>query len=371
VTMNKNLLHNDQFYYQVDNHNTVSKNEAFMLANGDVSKISFYQQNHIWDNVNLSVEPEQSFSSLCEENCKLYRQHYDHVCLWLSSGYDSQTILKSFIDSGALIDEIAFKDRSEYYSDPEVPFIEQSIRNYQRYYNPRVKINRVKIDLKYHENFYNKYAESIWYLGPGSNLRYTKSTANYILNFHDEFVQSKIKQHTRVDIFGKDKPKLDLRNGKWYVQSNDLVYFDIIGAPVECFYCNKLLPELHIKQIHMSIRFFESLNNLTHELVHQIQNNDVAYYEQWNLAMGRYPINCVQSKDSSIKSNFANNLKSKDAVKLINHLQKTTKQVSNVEGYRSDFLKDLPDPTIDLHQWISGKDWFIRDQQVTIPCNQN
>ena len=215
ATMNQNLLHNDQFYYQIGNHNTVSKNEAFMLANGDVDKISFYQQNHIWDNVNLSVEPTQSFSSLCEENCKLYRQHYDHVCLWLSGGYDSQTILQSFINSGALIDEIAFMDRSEYYYDPEVPFIEQSIKNYQQYHNPRVKINRVKIDLKYHENFYNKYSESIWYLGPGSNLRYTKSTANYIHNFHDEFVQSKIKQHTRVDIYGKDKPKLDLKNNKW------------------------------------------------------------------------------------------------------------------------------------------------------------
>jgi hypothetical protein len=56
----KDILANADFYYQVGNYKTFSKNESFMLANGDVSKISFYQQNHIWDNVNLSTEPEQS-----------------------------------------------------------------------------------------------------------------------------------------------------------------------------------------------------------------------------------------------------------------------------------------------------------------------
>ena len=62
----KDILANADFYYQIGDYKTFSKNESFMLANGDVSKISFYQQNHIWDNVNLSVEPEKSFNSLCE-----------------------------------------------------------------------------------------------------------------------------------------------------------------------------------------------------------------------------------------------------------------------------------------------------------------
>ena len=356
--MKSDLLANADFYYQVGEYKTFSKNECFLLAKGDVSKITFNQQNRIWDAVDLSKEPEQSFDSLCEENCRLYRQKYDHICLWLSAGYDSQTALKSFIRAGVLIDEIAFYDRTSYYTDPELPFIEQSVRIYKEFYNPKLKINRVNLDVDYHINFYKKYSESMWYQGPGSNLRYTKSTANYIHNFHEDFLRSKT-QYNRVDLYGKDKPKLDFRDNKWYLQSNDLVYFDMIGAPVECFYCNDLLPELHVKQIHLSIRYFETIPDLSHELVHKIQSNDTQYYEQWNLAIGRLPIECIQARDSSVKSNFSNSLDSKDAVKLIADLDK--QKLNMFKGQRQDLLNDLGNTHIDLHQIIFGKDWYIKD----------
>jgi hypothetical protein len=363
--MNQNLLHNGQFYYQVGNHSTLSKNEAFLLAQGDSSKISFFQQNNIWDNVDFSQEPSESFDQLCDENCRIFRDKYNHLCLWLSAGYDSQTALDSFIRSGVALDEIAFMDRSDYYHDPELPFIEHSAKIYKEFHNPKVKINRVKIGLQYHQNFYNKFADSIWYLGPGSNLRYTKSTANYIHNFHEEFVKSKLDKKTRADIYGKDKPKLDLRNNQWFLQSNDLVYFDIVGAPVECFYCNSHLPKLHVKQIHMQIQFFESFANLSHDLVHQIQSNDSNYYQAWNLAIGRTPVHCIEAKDSSVKNNFANHFTSFDSTKLLEFLTKTnSKTINTIDGYRKDFLKDIGNPTINLHQIIFGQDWFIKNRSA-------
>ena len=359
--MKKDLLANAGFYYQVGDFKSFSKNECFIVAKGDASKISFYQQNDIWDNVDLATEPEQSFDKLCEENCRRFRQKYDHICLWLSSGYDSQTALKSFIRANVIIDEIAYYDRRAYYADPELPFIEHSIKIYKEFYNPNLKINAIKIDTDYHENFYNKHAESVWYTGPGSNLRYTKSTASYIHNFHDNYLKSKIHEHKRVDIYGKDKPKLDLRDGKWYLQSNDLVFYDMIGAPVECFYCNSLLPELHVKQIHLAIRYFENLPGINHSLVHQVQSNDPIYYEQWNLSIGRLPVECIESRDARVKSNFGNTLESKDATQLVQHLEKTNKQIEYFKGYRSDFLNDLGDHSINLHQMIFGKDWYIKD----------
>jgi hypothetical protein len=264
-----------------------------------------------------------------------------------------------------LLDEIAFMDRSEYYFDPELKFIEQSIKIYKEFYNPKVKVNRIKVDFKYHETFYKKYAESVWYLGPGSNLRYTKSTANYIHNFHDDFIQSKTTRLKRVDIYGKEKPKLDLRDNKWFLQSNDLVYFDIVGSPAECFYCNSHLPKLHIKQIHMQIKFFESFKNLSHELVHQIQSNDPMYYQAWNLSIGRKSIDCYEAKNSTLKNNFANHFTSKDSTRLLEFLNKTNNQVINtINGYRKDFCNELPDPEINLHQIIFGKDWYIKDRTL-------
>ena len=355
--MKKDLLANAGFYYQVGEYKTFSKNESFLLAKGDASKISFYQQNHLWDNLDLSKEPEQSFDSLCDETCRRYREKYDHICLWISSGFDSTTVLKSFIRSNTIVDEIA------YYDDPEIPLIERTIKFYKEFYNPNLKINKVKIDESYHLNFYNKYAESVWYQGPGSNLRYTKSSASYIHNFHEEFMRSRINEHKRVDIYGKDKPKLDLRDGKWYMQSQDLIFYDMIGSPVECFYYNELVPELQLKQLHMSIKYFESLPNINHNLVHTIQSNHPTYYEEWNLAIGRKPIDhmAIESRDASVKLNFKNELESKDATKLVQFLEKTNKQINHWKGIRKDFLNDVGDTPVDLHQVIHGKDWYIKD----------
>ena len=357
--MKNDMLANADFYYQVGDYKTFSKNECFILAKGDASKITFHQQHRIWDVLDLSKEPEQSFASLCEELCRRYRERFDHICLWLSAGFDSQTALSSFIRAGVLIDEIAFYDRSSYYNDPELSFIEQSIKIYKEFYNPNVKINRVKLDVSYHKNFYKKYADSLWYQGPGSNLRYTKSTANYIHNFHEDVLRSKT-QRSRVDLYGKEKPRLDLRDGKWYMQSNDQIYYDVVGAPIECFYCNDVLPELHIKQIHLAIKYFESMPDLCHELVHTVQNNNTQYFEQWNLAIGRLPVQCIESRDSSIKHNFANNFASKDGTNLVKELDK--QKINTFLGHRQDLLKDIGNTDIDLHQLILGKDWYIKDR---------
>ena len=41
--MKKDLLANAGFYYQVGDFKSFSKNECFIVAKGDASKISFYQ----------------------------------------------------------------------------------------------------------------------------------------------------------------------------------------------------------------------------------------------------------------------------------------------------------------------------------------
>ena len=352
-------LANADFYYQVGDYKTFSKNECFVLTKGDASKIAFHQQHRIWDAVDMTKEPEQSFESLCEEICRRYRERYDHICLWLSAGYDSQTILSSFMRAGVLIDEIGYHDRSDYYYDSEIPYIQQSIQIYKEFYNPNLKINRVVLDAKYYKNFYNQFADKVWFHGPGNSLKYAKSAANYVHNFHEDVIRSKT-QYNRVDLFGKEKPRLDLRDGKWYMQSNDLTYFDSIGAPVECFFCTDVLPELHVKQIHMAIRFFESLPELSHELVHNIQSNDSRYYERWNLGVGRVPVQHPESRNASIKQNFANKFDSKDATNIIKYMEK--REIDNFMGTRQDLFTHTGIQEKDLNQIIFGKDWYIKDR---------
>ena len=56
-------------YYQVGNDKTYNKFEAIKWANGDVSKIHFYFLDDVWDSLDLTVEPTESWEQLMRDRC--------------------------------------------------------------------------------------------------------------------------------------------------------------------------------------------------------------------------------------------------------------------------------------------------------------
>jgi len=224
----------DRYYYTVGDRKTVSRNQALIWAKGDVRKIHFYCLETTWSTVDWSTEPTQSMHELCLERCRQIRGSYDWICLWLSSGYDSQTVLQSFIDSQVPLDEIAYMDRSDYYNDPELPYILDTIRYYKKYHNPDLKIFNVKIDYNYTKNLYQKLDE--WFLEPGICMRLSKSIAPFVHRFNEDVVSKRTSTlGRRADIYGKEKPTLDLYENKWYMRINDLTYGDSVGADIVGF----------------------------------------------------------------------------------------------------------------------------------------
>jgi hypothetical protein len=350
---------NDPIYYEVDSQKTYSRNQAIVWAGGDISRIKFRFMEETWDSIDWTQEPTENFDFLCQKRCWQIRENNSWVCLWLSGGYDSVTILRAFEKSKARIDEIAFMDRSDYFDDPELPYIWNDAVNYKNNYNPKVKITPVNIDHQYTNSIYLTLGND-WILSPGVSLRYSKSTSSYVHQYNNDV--SRIKSATackRIDVYGKEKPLLDLRDGKWYMSMIDLAIVDNMGVDNEFFYINSNMPELHVKQCYLAIKWFESLPGISHEMVHLIQSHAPMYYQQWNLALGRFPVLCPDSQHATQKKLFTQNEKSIESQKLLNFVGKENHKSLGI--YRQG-LSDLElCAGKSAFQALHSKQWYIRD----------
>jgi hypothetical protein len=351
-------------YYVIDGTRINSKNQALILADGDTKKISFYQDDAYWDQQNWQEEPSQSFEELCRIRCHQLRDNYDWVCLWLSAGYDSTTVLKHFIDSNVKIDEIAYNYRIDYYDDPEIPYIESAALYYQKYHNSRLFINRVITDANYTLNLYRTHRD-ILVSHKGQNQKLSKSNATFLHQYNTYLLSQKESTPvSRVDIYGKEKPRVDLRDGWWYSMSIDKMWQEDLQSPVEYFYISDQLPALHIKQCHMVANWFETLPEINHQMVHRVQSNDMFYYRDWNVACGRIDVECPDSQNGRVKKDYTFNLASPDGLKLLEHIKKNDMQMFN---YLTDQEKQLRKIIgNDLNPVIFGKSWLLKPFQPKI-----
>ena len=351
---------NPNYHYVVDGQRMTSKNQAMIMAGGDVSRIHFYNMEHVWDHADWQ-EPTETFDELCVARCRQLRDQYDHLCLWLSAGYDSQTILASFIRAGIKIDEISYKNRGEYYDDPEIPFVLESIKHYKDTYNKNLRVQLVDVNYDYTRNLYLQ-LKGEWILQPtDGSVRVSKSIASFVQRYHEGVLRNRDATiGTRADIYGKEKPKLDLRDGQWYMQSNDATVRDMMAASIVEFYISADMPQLYVKQCHMAMGFFESLPNIDHTLVHSIQSMNQLYYQKWNLALGRVPVACPMSRHGELKTHFSNAANSYDGHRMLAQLKNTNDPAWKYFNEGLVCLTDSTTKSTTLSPTILGKAWPIR-----------
>jgi hypothetical protein len=292
--INFNIDFNRDTYYLVDNQRVYSKIKAIELANGDMSRVHFNWMEDTWQSIDWTIEPTESWKSLLKTRCQQIRDKYDYVALWYSSGYDSHTILRSFVDNNILLDELLIYDRRDFFPDPEVAIAITHAEYIKNTYYPNLKINVIKVNYKNLENFYKNNTDWVYYAG--CSLKLIKTARYFSTTMMPEFV-STTEQSNRGDIMGIDKPKVLLRDNQWYAFCTDGSVVDFMGSKQENFYYSSDLPQLHVKQCYNVIRWFESLSELTSELIHNIQGRDrnkfrlhSEYYEPWNIGMGRFPL---------------------------------------------------------------------------------
>jgi len=324
----------NSIYWSVDNKKTKSKGEALIWAKGDISKIYFYFNDDEWKNKSFSQEPKKSFEDLAIERCKFLRNKTKWLALFLSSGYDSTTVLHFFIISKQKLDEIIIFKR---YSDFCIEYQKSCLvaENYRLFHNPRVKITYIELSKEYLLNFYKKF-KSDFILAPGLSLRFSKNSLSLLGSYNDDIIRGQEQNYDRIDITGFEKPRVTLYENKWYAFMSDSAVIDNHSDVFTGFFTDIDSFDLNLKQHFMVIDWFENLKELTNELVHSIQSHNRFYFQLWNLACGRVSVNSDWSTHGDGKKLFKNSTESPDSIKLTKHFKE-----ENIYKYYKEGIKNL------------------------------
>jgi len=276
-------------YWQVGEVKTASKMKALHLAGGDLSKIKFYYYDEILNNKNFENEPPESFEQLAIERCIFLRNTANHLVLWLSSGYDSNTVLHYFIKSGCKIDEIVCYTRDKIFDSEYNTSLKVAI-SYKKTHNQKCKINWFRLQLESLEDYYQNLKDDFIYQ-PGQNLRFSKTDPTSQLHSHYEIRKFlEVNANTRLDIFGTEKPKLLIEEGKWYTAMPDNNFYYFYSDAITSFFNDAPYFKIFAKQAHMALKWFESLPEFDEALLSKVQSYDQEYYNRWNVACGRVPV---------------------------------------------------------------------------------
>lgn len=287
----------NELLYQVGDFKTYSKVEAARVAQGDFNKVHFNFMDstfmgHPW------YRPSETWEELMRQRCVRLREKYSYLCVWFSGGWDSATVLETFIKHNIKLDEIAIYDRKYFDGDTEVASAIEYAKTVKDRHMPNVKLSLIPINIEHSQQVYDKYGDQ-WIFTPGCSLMYPKTHRYFIEHELDDTRSIRAENETRGNIWAHDKSKVLLYDNKWYAFAVDTSMTPYFNTDCELFFCSSDLPELYILQTHMAIDFFERImansGKVDTELSHNIQGNKVTDedYRLWNLAQGR--THCVNN----------------------------------------------------------------------------
>jgi hypothetical protein len=225
------------------------------------------------------------------DRCTQIRNRYDHVSLMYSGGYDSHTILKTFVDNNIRLDTILLFQK-EYYDNS---YDWRPSLNYaklvKKYKQPWLEIKIVALKANQILDIYNRYKEHWIY--KSNKFCAGKSQTWYLLE-HQSLIFNQINKKNGIILWGQEKPMLDFHDGCYYARlHDDQVYQYLNTKNGEPFYLSYNFPELYVKQCWMAVNFYESLDAVNNQIIHQNQGgtNIGLSYRKYNLALGR---ECLQ-----------------------------------------------------------------------------
>jgi hypothetical protein len=126
-----------------------------------------------------------------------------------------------------------------------------------------------------------------------------------------------------------DRPRITFHDNKWYtfyVDSALAAYMATESGGSEMFYFTPDLPELHLKQVYMSMKYFEyKLNSdptFTPQSIHDVQSfRRPDLYPEYNQALGRTCGPSRIAQHGGQKNNTLMTPKKQEMMKLLTHTQ--------------------------------------------------
>ena len=324
----------------VGNQKFENKILAMESANWDTSKVTFHYRENVLDCYDFSKEPDDDWETLLIRRCQRLRNSCEHLALWYSGGGDSATILRICAENNIQLDELIFFDRvyNVYdYWPQESAYIQEQMQNFKNKHQPGCKLTNLVVDYNTAINFYRKHGKN-WIYQPHVNLRFSKNLRYNIIENNHEFAKEYAKPG-RIDIYGRDKPKVILWENCWYMTFLDSFEYDTYITKHYHFYWDDL--DILCKQAHMAVKFFESLDDFSQEKLHTIQGNEPGdIYKQYCTGIGR---------DIPHNNWIANgyNKKTNDPQNKLYESQNLLKQAKQLDP-------DVYDMYIKTHQYIDS-----------------
>lgn len=280
----------DYLYYKVNDFTTTNKLTAVEKAGGDLDKIHFYFADDAHSQFDWTAEPEENINDLIDQRVREIREQHAYVALWYSGGYDSQSILDSFVRTGTRLDEILIYNRQwvDHQFNQEDKLAYKHASFVKKNYQPWVNIRVIQYDHQAIFDFYHHWGSDWIYQETGHFPGFTKQNRGNTAKWQKEF-RSLQYQPGRVDINGAEKPRVNLYQGNWYAQMPDNAVNYYLDSPYELFYMSPAATKLYIKQCWLVIKWMEQQPECNHAWVHRVQSNSLGptVYQQWNLAIGR------------------------------------------------------------------------------------
>lgn len=360
---------NEYLFYTVEgtDFTTTNKLQALEKANGNFNKVKLYFCDDVHSTYDWTKEPVDSIHSLIDQRVLKLRNKYDYVCLWYSGGFDSHTLLNSFIRTKSKIDEIIIygKPWIKDILHSEHVFASEYIKHIKNTYYPDVKINLVMLSNKIHQGLYNSFGSDWIYNDCQNSFSYVKSSRGLGLQYQPEFANLR-HQLNRIDICGTDKPRVNLANGKWYATLPDTAIMAWFDAACDLFYMCPDATEIYIKQCWNAIKWFESLPHCSHELVHEVQAlQRPTYYAAWNMSIGRDDVYHEIAKHGLTKKFYTQGAKSLDSLHYVHsnnlHAESDTYKIYKTGlSYITTKYKDIWDENRGF-QTVSSNPIYIKD----------
>jgi hypothetical protein len=276
---NKILEQNPKLgFYTVGQTKYYSKIQALLEA----TKINQFPHwnfnNEIYGSQLWTEEPESNLKQLYYIRAQQLRDTYDYIRVEASGGGDSTTVIFSFLLNGLHIDEIIFRYPSSgdknLTPDPFNFRSENHLSEYEYATKPLlnwVKTNYPRVKITVHDYsadmLKNPMTDDLWissskdFLQPAHVVKFT----NY------QTVEQSILADTGKKLcilYGIDKPKLCIRDGKWYAYFVDFQanyanpdMGDYTNITNEYFFWSPDLPEIVIKQVHSIKNWFDRSDN--------------------------------------------------------------------------------------------------------------
>jgi hypothetical protein len=248
------------------------------------SRLGFKGSNLKWNfndaefgKFDWTIEPPGDIKDYYWARAKQLREKYDYIILNFSGGSDSATVLYSFIQQGLFVDEVIYRHAtagtSKYKANTqqldatnefsEYEFAGKPHLEWLAKVSPKTKITVHDFSLDVIDNDQLVWDENFihWcgdFVSPGIITRYNHANMDHLRLFD---------KGKRVGIiFGVDKPRLIIENGKFYTFFVDrpvhiaqpaLVNNGYTNTEVELFFWSPALPQLVIKQCHLIKKWFD------------------------------------------------------------------------------------------------------------------